>query len=464
MLLYNRGMQKWINPASYIPAILFPLAALTVGLRNAAVFDAPAFLTAGPVFPILFVALVGGFLLFRNKFTRLQENFSGLLLFFLFTSGYFLLSTIFNKEGLNTNNVYFAADNWSWAQRMAAEDGWNLGTRAVHPLAHLIFRPLAIFVSLFTGGDRFYAVVVLLALAGGGCVLLTWKILNQVSENDTFAVLFASLLGLSASQLVFASVIESYIFSTLCLLFFIWLLMNKKPDYLLVITGVITLGITITNIAQQGLAALFIRRNYGRLILLFIIIVLVAAGLNIASRSVYPVTEYFFIPGNMSGEQRFAQEVNLKRAGLMVENILLYAITPPEPYASMRNYMPRFNFLNGTISEYPWFGWPALASWTVILCLAIVSHLRDAKYRHISTAMLACLLFNFVLHIGYGIEPFLYSADWTYALILFTGISLVGFAERTWFKFGMLAALFAILLNNLWFVYLIARKAGDFLI
>ncbi len=135
MLLYNQGMQKWLLPASFIPAILFPLAALTVGLRNAAVFDAPALLAAGPLFPILFLGSLAGLIFFRTRSAKLQGDFPGALLLLLFTLGYFLLSTIFNKEGLNTNNVYFAADNWSWAERMAAPEGWNVGTRAVHPLA-----------------------------------------------------------------------------------------------------------------------------------------------------------------------------------------------------------------------------------------------------------------------------------------------------------------------------------------
>jgi hypothetical protein len=455
-------MQTWILPAAFLPSILFPFAALTVGLRNSTVFDAPEFMAAGPVFPILYLALLGGLLFFKNKFTGLRNDFPGLLMFFLFTAGYFLLATMFNKQGLNTNNIYFAADNWSWAERMAATDGWNVGTRAVHPLAHLIFRPLVFLMSLFTGGDRFYATIVLLALAGGGCVFLTWKIL-QISQDDAFAVLFASLLGLSASHLIFASMIESYIFSTLCLLLFVWLLLNNKPDYLLVITGIATLGITITNIVQQGLTTLFVKKDYRKLILLFSVIVVAAASLNLLSRLIYPVTEYFFIPGNLSGEQRFAQDVDLKRAGLIFENILIYNIAAPEPYSSIRNEMPRFNFLNGTITEYPWFGWPAILGWGTVLALGIVGYFRDPRWRHLSNAMLACLLFNFALHIGYGVEPFLYSADWTYALILFAAFSLTAFAKHTWFKAGLLAVVTAIFFNNIWVIYLLARKVSGFL-
>ncbi len=279
-----------------------------------------------------------------------------------------------------------------------------------------------------------------------------------------FAVSFASLLGLSASHLIFASVIESYIFSTLCLLFFIWLLLDNRPDYLLIITGVVTLGITITNIAQQGLTALFTGKKFARLVLIFASILIAAAALNFVSRLIYPVTEYFFLPGNLSGEQRFAQDVDLQRAGLMAENILVYSVAAPEPYSGMRHGMPRFNFLNGAILEYAWFGWPAVLGWGCLLVMGVIGYVRDPRWKHLGTAMLACLFFNFVLHIGYGVEPFLYSADWTYALILFTAFSLTGFAERTWFKIGLLGVVAAIFLNNIWVIYLLARRVGEFLI
>ncbi len=457
-------MKKWTLFVAFLPSALFPFVVLVIGLRNAAIFDAPLLFIDSPLPTVVFFITFGAVVILRDRSARLRENFAGLLLFFLFTAGYFLLASIFNKPELNTNNIYFAADNWSWYQRMAAPDGWNVGTRAVHPLAHLIFRPLVIFLSLFTAGDRFHANLILLALAGGGCVFLAWKILRQVSGNQAFTVLFASLLGLSASHLVFASVIESYIFSTLSLLFFIWLLLNNKPVYWMVATGVVTLGITITNIAQQALTALFVQKNYRKVAILFSAIILFAMGLNIISRFIYPLTEYFFIPQNLTGEQRFSQEINLKRAGLMAENILVYNIAAPQPYSSIRNEMPRFNFLNGTIGEYAWFGWPALICWTIILIMAFFRSFRNPACRDISIAMLACLAFNFLLHIGYGVEPFLYSADWTYALILFVAFSLGELAERTWFNIGLMVLVLSISLNNLWFIYLIARKVSEFLV
>jgi hypothetical protein len=59
------------------------------------------------------------------------------------------------------------------------------------------------------------------------------------------------------------------------------------------------------------------------------------------------------------------------------------------------------------------------------------------------------LLFNFLLHLGYGYEPFLYSADWTYALLLFVAASLSELGRRWWFQLG-LAVFLGLLMFNQW--------------
>lgn len=78
--------------------------------------------------------------------------------------------------------------------------------------------------------------------------------------------------------------------------------------------------------------------------------------------------------------------------------------------------------------------------------------------------MFACLLFNFLLHAGYGIEPFLYSPDWTYAIILIFTITFQGAARHNWVLATCVFLIILIMLNNLWFLYLIVRQASDYLV
>ena len=186
-IIYNHTMKKWIYPLAFVPPVIFPFAALLIGFRNYSIFDAPHLLRASP-FPVI-VFLLGVFFAaaLSLRSGTLKNNLPGLALFLLFTVGYFLLASVFNKPEINTNNMYFAADTASWYQRMAAEDGWQVGTRAVHPLAYILFRPMVMVLSFFTSGDRFYANLILLALAGGGCVVLMWRIVLDLVDDAVHA-------------------------------------------------------------------------------------------------------------------------------------------------------------------------------------------------------------------------------------------------------------------------------------
>lgn len=461
-------MQNRIFLPAYLPALLFPFAALFAGLRNPAIFDAPALVGESPLPLILIVILSGLGIVPACRSGNAGRIVPGLIISLSFLVGYFLLASLFNRPEINTNNVFFAADNSSWYQRMAAREGWEVGTRAVHPLAHMIFRPLTAGLSLITSGDRLHANLILIALAGGMCVFLMWKILYSLTGDGTHALLFASLFGLAGSQLVFASMIETYIFSTLCLLLFLWLALENKPSRFLILAGIATLGITITNLVQELLIHLFLQKNPGRTVVIFSLVLLFGAGLNFLSHAVYPGTGYFFLPDNLMEEGRFSQKVDLDRAGLMIENLLVYNVTPPQPYTGMRNGMPRFNFLTGTIREFAPFGWPAFILWMFIMTKAAVRFVRNLRLKAagnaLSITMLACMAFNFILHIGYGSEPFLYSPDWTYALILFTAINLQDPIHKSWGKAALTALVMAVFVNNLWFVYLIAARVRDHLI
>ncbi len=460
-------MRRALLVASFLPAFFFPFAVLLIGMRNPSVIDGAIISKSLPAFSTVFIILVFQVIYnLLNKTTWPHDNLPGLFLSVMFGIGYFFLASFLNRPDFNSNNILFGSDNWSWYQRMGSPEGWYTGVRAVHPLAHIIFRPMVALMSVFTYGDRFSANLVLLTFAGIGCVFLMWKIVYELTINEVNAFLFASLLGVSASHLIFASVIETYIFSALFLLLFIWLLISNKPAYMLIITGVLTLGTTLTNIAQQVLILVF-RIKIKRAIILFCMMVLMGIGLNLISRLIYPVTEYFFLPQNFVIEQRFTKDINLKRFILTTENIFVYNVAAPQPYLGLRNGIPHFNLLTGSIGDYIWFGWPGFLLWMVTLSLTIYCFIRnirlDRNEYKLSIALLSCLVFNFLLHVGYGSEPFLYSANWTYALVLFSALSLKNFSDQTWFKMGLLVTVASVLINNLWLLYFVTRHMSQLL-
>ena len=58
------------------------------------------------------------------------------------------------------------------------------------------------------------------------------------------------------------------------------------------------------------------------------------------------------------------------------------------------------------------------------------------------------LLFNFLLHLQYGKDIFLYSTNWTYAIILILALVWKELADKRWFQIVLLVFLALLLANN----------------
>jgi len=58
------------------------------------------------------------------------------------------------------------------------------------------------------------------------------------------------------------------------------------------------------------------------------------------------------------------------------------------------------------------------------------------------------LLFNFALHLRYGKDIFLYSTNWTYAIILFLSLAWKELANKKWFQIVLLVFIALLMVNN----------------
>jgi hypothetical protein len=57
---------------------------------------------------------------------------------------------------------------------------------------------------------------------------------------------------------------------------------------------------------------------------------------------------------------------------------------------------------------------------------------------------------NIGIHLRYGKELFLYSANWTYALILLLALALQGLSKHRWLQITLLIFVFFLMFNNSW--------------
>jgi hypothetical protein len=77
--------------------------------------------------------------------------------------------------------------------------------------------------------------------------------------------------------------------------------------------------------------------------------------------------------------------------------------------------------------------------------------------------LLFSVLFNYLLHMNYGTELFLYSTFWTYLLIFFTALALAEFAGRRWFEIVLAVFALMLMINNGWFILVILRGLDPYL-
>lgn len=444
---------------SFLLPAAFAVGAWVAAMRVPGLVDWPEFIAAQLIPLILALGVVVSVLFFRSKLhPNLEKNADGILVAACFFIGYLAIAGTFNQLGLNTNNILFAADAGSWQERLTGDRLELYGLRAVHPIAYLILRPLVYILSILTLGNRFYAGLVLLSLTGATSVFTTWLLIRKLTDSPMYALQVACLLGFSAAHLVFTAVFESYIFSAFSLILFCLLMVKEAKLPILALAGTLTLGITITNFAQNAIQFFFVEKKIKTLVILCIMVLTLGALGNGLNNLVYGQNEYFFLPGNLSQESRFAAPLSMERMNLLAQEMFVYSVAAPLPRLRGQGLDLRLNFDKNSFYDYPQ-GMVVLAAWVSLLGLAAFQFGRNFSTQNkitlLSLGMIFSLLFNLAIHSIYGFEPFLYAADWTYALVIFTGINLQYYARQTWFRFFFSGFLGIMLLNNGWFIYFI---------
>jgi len=396
--------------------------------------------------------------LVRSKLIAfIQENLYGLILSALFFGLYLLIGSVLNFPAFDVDDIFFDADGFIWRFRLTTDHWQDFYWRSVHPLALLILRPSVILLSWFLHGDKHFSAIVLTAIAGAACVFLMWMLMKKILQNNVSALIMAFLLGISTSHLIFASLTETYIFLAVAtLLFFVLIQKENHSLPLLVSVGIMTMGITLTNFAQTVIALFGARPNLKSIFRYVVIVVTLVVSLTLLSNVFYPnASPYFFVPSSFLAERQNVRSVSLNRAQALARAFLFNNIVAPTPLLSHKDIpFTQFRFYraeDGRISEY---GTPLQSTagwvWFALLAIAAIFFVKDFKSHNIrlTLSLIGCLAFNLLLHLRYGKELFLYSPNWTYAIVLLLGISWKNLLAHKWFQILLLAFLLLLTLNN----------------
>jgi len=411
----------------------------------------------------------------------LSENLPGLALGAAFFAAYTTLSFVFNHPGLDQTENFLAADNFAWMGRLAGPDGTRIEMRAVHPFAFFILRPLVWLSSLFFNADRYTAALILVPLTGGLCVLLAYMVVRKWSGSQAYALLMASILGLSTSHLLFASLVESYIFSAFMLLLFFLLLLEPRTHWVaLAAVGVITFGITISNFVQTFIGFLVARPRLRAIFLYGLLASALSITLTALHAAVFPSSMAFYDPAGAGVESEYAIPLLGQpawrvwgRVLLLAREIGLYSIVAPHPFiltAEVGGTFPRFNFFRLAPGSFSFSSYDGAATLTVLIWVGLLAasallffwRLARSRRLELSAAFPLVILFNFLLHLAYGYEPFLYSANWTYALVLFAASSLSPFARQAWFRLILVLFLILLMWNQWQFIRTLLEAIAPF--
>lgn len=393
-------------------------------------------------------------------FKFIDDNLGGLLLAFLFFCVYLIFASIFNRPSYDADDIFFDADGNLYRWRFATADYRDYYWRPAHPFILLIVRPLVGILAFLFKGDALFAAFTLNALTGALCVFLVWYFVKHSIGNPLFALLIAAIFGASSTQLAFGSIIESYIYLSAIALIFLVLLLKDKPLWMQVIAGLVAFGITISNVGQTFIAHFFVKRNIKQIILYGIIIGVLVVPLSLLNNVLYPNAQpYFWDTSTLGGEGHNQFPPTVQRAEYLARVMVLHSFVAPEPIVIRDGFpFPKVWMFRASIKKDPMqlanyetpLGDGLAIVWVGLLVLGGVLFLKNIfkQDNGYFLTFIVTLLFYSALYIQYGKDVFLYSTNWTYAILLFLALAWRELAGKRWFQAVLLVFALLLLVNN----------------
>ena len=415
-----------------------------------------------------------------NFFHSVSKNLPGLYaggMFFLIN---LILARALNHPALSYNSVLFEADAGPWMQILAGPDVTE-GLRSVHPLSLIIIRPLIRTLAVFMGEHWNLAGMLVVAAMSGLCVFMAWLYVKRAVDSSTYAFVFATLLGSTATHLVFGSLTENYIFGAAALIFFFLLIQVGESRFsVLLPSGLLLFGITISNIAQGVIGLFFNKFGFSRLVRYCLLLLGVGVILTFFTGALYPnIERLFFVPSDIAFEFNFVKFEDqplskhlLEKFQVVSRTMFLYDVAGPSLVEAIADKPPyptidilTFDQRTHRVASYKGLANIPLILWLVLLAgsfIVFIKNVRSSEHRPLMLGLLGALGFNFLLHMAYGTELFLYTAYWVYALVFFVALALSEFAGKKWFDILLAIVLFTLMANNLGFIFSLLSSLAPF--
>lgn len=398
---------------------------------------------------------------------------------------YIFLGICISYKMIDTN-IFFGADNVRVFEDLTCIKGDHYRTK-VHPL----FLLLAETVTLFFNGIVNYpemSVILLEAFCGAMSVSLFYSILKRMNTDYLIRSLFTFIYGFSFSILIFSTVPETFIFSSVGLIGFWYFLvlisggndsLSNKEFILLVFFGIICFGFTLTNYTFYivGMIYLLLCRYekkeavklFFKINIINVIIIIVLCGFQ---RFIWTDCPFFWtsiiegICGHGYEETQYMDwSFTFSKTVTWIKQIAFAPLLSSDVY--LRN--PKENYHPILFSDYALPVKLLLVSFYLLsvgcIFFALIKRLKkfDLKKDGYMIAFLVSYVGNLVLHYFYGYnECFMYSPHYLFYFLIIFGISLESIVNKKVKKnitLGLLLFCVVEFINNLSYFFKTAHLA-----
>jgi hypothetical protein len=355
------------------------------------------------------------------------------------------------------------------------------GRTDVHPLFVLILNPVGALITKGLG-SRLAAAVLMNSVAGALCVVMTKAFLRRAGLSEIVAVLFAAILGLSATHIFFGSTPETWIFAAAgVILLFNLAVFTPGSTARFLPAAVFAFGTVTSNLVTAAVAyAVGMYKKIGFKALLAktavfsVSVAACAAALSVVQKLLYPRSTIFFLPevyrlefSSYSPIVRYFNDLSatylLARLVKLAGVFLLYNLVAPATvvrwYSAGEFCLPLKPFVDVDLPRLKPLGFIAAAFWFGLVIWAAYSFIKNKEIRTpILFGLLLTLAFSVAFYFFYGTTTYVYAISTAFPLLAAVALALRPYDRPGTRPFYvLLAALtcfgFLLLFNNVAFLY-----------
>ncbi len=339
-----------------------------------------------------------------------------------------LISHYFVPDLLNLQDVWFDSDVHRIMSGMLDRESIAHYRSAVHPIFSLVSSLVPLGLTYFLGLTDIAAMKLVVICVAALWAVSLYVLLKLMGCQILDAVIFSLIASSSSSTIFWLTIPESYSYGSITIIFALILAVLTDSVFLsssyYIFINVITFGITVTNL-MFGIAVTIVNHSLKRTAkILFsgLIIVFVVTLFQKLIFTKAPILTFI----SMRGENKYTVIPSIARAisasfsfwshTMIMPDITLAPYLGIEPVLSLsvQNSIPPINSLWGSV---------ATLSWSSLLILGIFSAFRLKTHYKLRLVLGMGLIGQYVLHLIYGTETFLYSLHFFPLLLTLAALS-----------------------------------------